>query len=286
MRLKYNDQSHIYTLDGKRCKGVTSVAKIPDDDFNIVRWRSQRMALGVARRPALIEAITAHHTDLDKLDDLIEEAVTAGGGSDAAEWGTAVHRVTERIDGSLELLETPMVKDVRDKWLGLLEVAGLEIVPELRERVVVYPRHYICGKFDVLARVLPGGQIAQVHPDLVGRFVIVDLKTGASSLRYPSSTCIQLALYAHAPLMAGQWPELSGETEMFESMPKVYDPSPDYGYVVYIPPPSAPEEWAEPGVYEMDLAIGWRAVEGICWPALKWRALKAGALRQQMVRWA
>lgn len=281
MLLKYNDASHGYWLDGKRCKGVTSVAKIPEDDFNIVRWRSQRMAYGLAMRPTLLEAIAAHHSDDEKLNDLIEQAITAGGGSDAAEWGTAVHRVTERIDGTLELLETPLVKDVRDKWLGLLEAAGLQIVPDLRERVVVYPQQLICGKFDVMALVLSGGAVARAHPELVGRLVTCDLKTGKSAIKYPHSTAVQLALYSHAPLLAGQWPELSGETSSFTNMADL-GLYPDLGFVVFIPPP---ESELRAGVYEVDLAIGWRAVEEICWPAIKWRKVKADRLRHQIVTW-
>lgn len=283
MKLTYNDETHVYMLDKKRCKGVTSIAKIPEDDFNIVRWKTRKIVAGMVIRPTLLEAIAAHHTDDAKLDDLCEQALTAAGGADAAEWGTAVHRVTERIDGSLELLETPMVKDVRDKWLGLLAAAGLEVIPHLRERVVIYPGRKICGKFDLLARVLPGGHIARRHPELVGRLVVCDLKTGKSSIKYPHSTAGQLALYAHAELLAGQWPELSGETETFEQMQEVYAPSLDFGFVIFIPPP---ETELRAGLYELDIARGWKAIEKIAFPALAWRRIKADQLCSPVLVWS
>ena len=41
MHLKYNDRQHAYWLDGSRCKGVTTVAKIPDDTYNLDQWRKR-----------------------------------------------------------------------------------------------------------------------------------------------------------------------------------------------------------------------------------------------------
>jgi hypothetical protein len=35
MKLTYRDDGHEYYLNGRRCKGVTTTAKIPDDLYNL-----------------------------------------------------------------------------------------------------------------------------------------------------------------------------------------------------------------------------------------------------------
>lgn len=273
-KLKYNDESHIYTLavdGGKavRTKSVTTLAKIPDDSFNLVRWKTRQIAIGLAKSPHLIESVAAHHTDRDKLDDLCEQALTASGADAAAEWGTAVHRMTERIDGNLVMIETPLMLKVVDTWNALLHEAGLELVPELMERVVVYGEPRICGKFDRIVR-----------NKATGKLHVADLKTGASAIRYPHSVATQLALYANAPYLAQSWEGLSGETTVFEPMPAELDK--EVGYVIYMPAhQDEPHEMN--GVYAIDLALGWRAVKEIIWPTLKWRAVKPDRLLQQVV---
>lgn len=287
LELKYTDSIHAYylTLDaddvqtwggrvkkGARCKSVTAVAKIPDNQEGIVKWRMRRLAVGLARSPQIIESVAAHFTDDAKVNDLIEEAMIVGGGNVASESGTAAHRVTERTDLGEDMILTSRAEDVQTRWLALLEIAGIEIVTHFVERCVVYPAQLICGKFDRVGRVLPGGTIARLYPELVGKLVMLDLKTGKGATKYPHGTACQLALYANAPLMADFWSGLDGLVTKFDPLPEELDRN--VGFIVSI-------TTEESAIYSLNIAAGWRAIERVIFPAVAWRKVpKADLVRR------
>lgn len=284
MKLRYKDETHEYRLTlpadeaeawgvdpytNVRCKSVTKVAKVPEDTFNLERYAQRKLAVGLAVSPHLVESAAAHHTDKGKLNAIVKEALIAGGSQLKSEAGTTAHRITERIDQGDELIMTATAAKVRERWLGLLELAGIEIDASMVERCIVYPALRICGKLDRFGRVIAGGALAEQKPDLVGKLVTVDLKTGDGAVKYPHSTACQLALYSHAPLVAIPWAGIEGETSEFEPLPADLDP--DCGVVV-----SMTDD--ESAIYELDLALAWRCVERIIFPALKWRAVSKGRL--------
>lgn len=253
MQLKYNDRQHAYWLDGKRCKGVTTVASIPDSRFAIEQWRGRQVVRGMALTPSLVErAAVANWDDKDTLNTIAEEALVASKSHEARDRGTAAHRITERIDLDELVVDTPLARQVQAAWKKALDDAGLEIMPEYVERIVVYPDRLLAGRFDRIAR-----------RKFDGTLCILDLKTGAGAIKYPHSTAIQLALYANAPLIAGQIPGDGGSTDQFASMPSV---SKTVGYVVHMPS----DELVE--VHPIDIGAGWEAAEQIVFPTLDWRA--------------
>lgn len=289
MKLRYNDKAHGYwlTLDeadaatwgtapfnGARCKSVTAIAKVPEDTYNIDRWQKRMVAIGLAKSPHLLESVAAHKDDKSKLNELCEMAQVAAGTDEASERGTTAHRITELVDGGIDFIPTPTALRVAERWRALIEAAGIEIVPDLMERVVVYPVQRICGKFDRMGRVLAGGAVAARYPHLVGKLVTLDLKTGSGAVKYPHSVATQLATYANAPLIAGAWEGLDGETTSFEPLPAELDRS--IGLIVHL----TEDEGA---VYEIDLAIGWRCVEKLIFPTLRWRAIPARDLIGKVV---
>jgi hypothetical protein len=79
MKLKYNDEQHAYWLDGKRCKSVTTVAKIPDDLYRLQMWEKRQVAIGLATSHDLLEAVAAHVDDDDYLNGLCEKAKELAG---------------------------------------------------------------------------------------------------------------------------------------------------------------------------------------------------------------
>lgn len=254
MKLTYNADQHAYRLDGKRCKSISAVAKIPDDDWNLSQWRQRMVLLGVAMSPALGTRAAAHHDDKSTLNQLVEEALTVARAHDAAGMGTASHRIAERVDLNLPVVETEHGTAVTTAWRKALESTGLEIVPELVERIVVHPPHLIAGRFD---RV--------VHDTCANKLRVLDLKTGASAMNYPHAIACQLALYAYAPLMADLNGE-SGSTEKFTRMPDI---DREVGLVVHMP------NEQEAVVYEVDIAAGWQCVINVILPTLEWRKRKA-----------
>lgn len=289
MKLRYNDKAHGYWLtideadavefdtepvNGARCKSVTAVAKVPEDTYNIDRWQKRMVAIGLAMSPHLLESVAAHKDDKSKLNDLCEMAQVAAGTDQASERGTTAHRITELVDGGVDFIPTPTALRVAERWTALLEAAGIEIVSDLMERVIVYPKERICGKFDRMARVLPDGAIAQAYPDLAGMLATTDLKTGSGAISYPSSVLTQLALYANAPRLAGAWDGLDGETTKFEPLPA--DLNRDHGIIVHL----TEDEGA---IYIVDLALGWRAVSTLIFPTLRWRAIKPADMIRKVV---
>jgi hypothetical protein len=143
-----------------------------------------------------------------------------------------------------------------------LDDAGLEVVPEYVERIVLHPERFIAGRID---------RFCLRKTD--GKFVVVDLKTGDNAVRYPHSIAVQLALYANAPLMAGPIPSGGGTTRRFESLPELFDRQ--VGYVVHMPTEAQAE------VVEIDIKAGWDIVNQAVFPILDWRARK-NLCRQQI----
>jgi hypothetical protein len=253
VKLTYNDRAHSYHLDGKRCKSISAVAKIPDDTFSLDSWRKRQILIGVGIRPELAEQAAAHHDDREILDRIGEEAMSAAKSHQAAARGMAAHRITERIDLAEMIIDSPQARAVKAAWERALAIAGLEIVPDLIERIVVYPDRNIAGRFDRFARRKDDGRI-----------VPLDIKTGQSAIKYPHATVVQLALYANAPLMAGPISRDGGTTEQFEPLPDI-DRS--IGYVVHMP------DDEQVNVVGVDLEAGWRAAQ-TCFDVLDWRASK------------
>jgi hypothetical protein len=249
VKLKYNDDKHAYWLDGVRCKGVTSIAKIPDDTYNLEQWRARSIVSGMARDPLLIERAQAHHDDRDILQDIASKAMDAARTHEASERGRNTHRIIERHITGADIIDTPHSRAVTKAWDKAMDAAGLTVVAV--EQIVVHPAYNIAGRFDVLAKRLRGGKLA-----------VVDTKTGASAVKYPHSASIQLGVYANAPFVAGKL-DWRGETEEFEKMPDGIDKK--YGYIVHMPTPEAVE------VLRLDIGAGWDIFKTAILPVLEWR---------------
>jgi len=254
MKLKYVDSNHGYYLDGKRCKGVSTTAKLLDDTYDLDRWRKRMVAKGVAMSDELVEAINGLDQD-DKagLDELAEQAINLAGASLAAEEGTRQHGITEKHDRGEEH-DDPITAQ---RWATVLKKAGLVPVTEYIERCVVWPDQRICGRFDRFGRRLSDGKL-----------VCLDLKTGSSAVRYPHATVLQLSLYANAPLMAAEMEEYEpGKfvTETFSPLPPDLDR--EVGYMVHLPADG------DAGVYSVNLKLGAKAASEIIFPALRWRSI-------------
>jgi len=179
--LAYNDETHAYwlTLPGgkkRRAKNVSSVAKVPDDPYNLTAWGKRQVAIGLASRPDLVESVAAHWDDKTKLNDICTQASDAADARKAATAGTTAHRITERVDLGEAVLDTPLAKRVATMWTDLLAGNGLTVVPDMVERVVVHPDRYVCGTFDRLVRTRDG------------RLLIADIKGLATNTPIPTPT--------------------------------------------------------------------------------------------------
>lgn len=169
---------------------ATTVAKTLDDEGSLTKWAQRLTAAGLARRPDLLALVASklgpdgdipeqHKGDIQRLCD---EAKEHGGGSRAANLGTALHSLTELVDlGHDVYIPNDMQADI-DAYRQAVqpfEVLGIE-------QFVVLDEHKIGGTFDRLWRL----------PD--GRVVIADLKTGRDLSYSWKSISVQLAVYANA----------------------------------------------------------------------------------------
>jgi hypothetical protein len=251
-KLSYSDSSHAYWVNGTRAKGVTSVAGLLDDTYNLQQWVKRNVALGMALDESLAQRAIAYHQDKGALGDVAEDALRAAKAHQAAERGSAIHRTLEAHDLGEAIIDTEANRALRRAYDKALESAGLIVVPEYVERIVLYPTQMIAGRFD---------RIFKRRRD--GKYVIGDIKSGASAVKYPHKTAIQLALYANAPWMAAPIPSWGGKTEEFEHLPDKLDLK--WAYVIYTPDEHTVE------VLKIEISHAFDMVKKSIFPALEWR---------------
>lgn len=155
-----------------------------EDTYNLSKWQQRMVALGLARRPDLLLAVSAHHDDKDRLNALCQEATEAAAASSAATTGTALHRLAERLDQG-ETVDIPTAAKA-DLDAYRAATAGMQWLHV--ERMTVNDTLKVAGTPDRIGLTPTGGLP-----------VIADLKTG--SIDYGiGKIAMQLALYAHSDL--------------------------------------------------------------------------------------
>ena len=119
---------------------VTTFARSIADTYNLTEWAKRNVALGMAQRSDLVAM--AHgltHDDKAAMKEVVEAAEEASGANERRRLGTAIHRMCERVDaGELPLDQVPDAQraDVA-AYRARLDTAGVEVLPELIERICV-----------------------------------------------------------------------------------------------------------------------------------------------------
>ncbi len=224
--------------------GVQSVTNLLDgfeDQRGLQMWEQEGFAYGLAKQPSLFEEIALLAAEADRAgvdfsrlgqsDDpeiaehgkRIRLAITGGNDRDAAEVsivgrakqaagfnearqaGTNRHQAWEHFCKTGELIGTPAMREQISAMYALLQDAGLEIVPELAERVIRNTAIGVAGRFDnalrtvrELAIELNPGQMYRVSANTL---IMGDLKTKRRPHRSFASVEGQLACYARADYM-------------------------------------------------------------------------------------
>lgn len=217
---------------------ATTIAGTLSDRYALEAWAQRNTVRGIGLRPDLY-ALAASSTADDKstLNRIVKQAQEAAHASSSANLGTALHRLTERIDTG-ELLDVPgeWRADV-DAYLGTFADNGLKI--HSIESIAVDPGLGVAGTFDRIV-------------ELNGSLYIADLKTGANTITYGTGEiAIQLALYAGSSHMwNGEHMALaSGHgTYGYTAMPPVNQ---DVGLIIHLPIGSG-----TCNLYWVDLEVG------------------------------
>ena len=166
---------------------VTTVANTLADRYGLEQWAQRNTVLGIGLRQDLY-ALAASSTPDDKsqLNNIVKQAQEAAKAKSGANLGTALHKLTERVDrGDTLTIPTAWAPDV-DAYCQTLADHHIQIHPEWIERIVVNPEYGVAGTLDRLVTL--HGQAA---------LVVADLKTGKDAIKYGSTEmAIQQALYA------------------------------------------------------------------------------------------
>lgn len=201
-----------------------------DDTNGLMKWMSRQVALGMGQRKDLVlAAAAADPADKRKLGEIADKAAEHAKGliGDAAETGTALHSLTERIDRGerLGIIPGEYKADIEayKRATESIEFIGIETFR-------VHDDWKVAGTAD---------RIGIVH----GVPTIMDIKTG--SIDYPHKMAMQLAVYAHSVPY-----DIATDS-------RGQDPQPvslNHGIIIHLP---AGQGICE--LYEIDIARGWGA---------------------------
>ena len=203
----------------------STLAKACDDTSNLIDWKARTCAKGIVSQEHLIAAASAASID-DKgaWRDILEQGLTASGGTKGRTMGTAVHTATEEADYGRDISHLPegVFNDVQ-AYRSQMRQRNFE--PLAAELFVVNDELKAAGSFDRLI----------LHPPSE-RAAILDLKTSSnpSSAKWSAvSWAIQLAVYANSVPYCHErgrlsWGDLGLPT-----------PNTDYGVIAHIVPGSS-----------------------------------------------
>ena len=240
--LKYNNveiprdrfgRPMVLSPDGKKRIGyrrTTTFVKSLDDMSGLMKWMSRQVALGMGQRKDLmLAAAAADPSDKRKLGEIADKAAEHAKGitGDAAETGTALHALTERIDRGERLGVVPAEYkadiEAYKRATENIEFHGIEVFR-------VYDPWQVAGTADRIGT-------------LNGRTMIMDIKTG--SIDFPHAMAMQLAMYARSvPYDIVTETRGADEREIDRS----------YGVIIHLPAGQGRCD-----LYEIDIAKGWGA---------------------------
>jgi hypothetical protein len=200
-----------------------------EDKYNLQQWELRQCSIGLADRPDLLLAVSAHRDNKEELDKITRKAREAAKSSAASTTGTAVHALCERVD--------------RGRPLGIVPASAKADV-EAYQAETSFLEHVHIEQFSVHDELRIGGT-----PDRVAKWgstlYIADLKTGKDIVLGALKIAMQLAVYAHSvPYFA-------------PGIRKGYDGWVDKDEAIVI---HLPAGQAKPKLYFVDIAAGWAAV--------------------------
>jgi PD-(D/E)XK nuclease superfamily len=228
---------------------TTTFVSALEDTYNLNRWQQRNVALGLAERPDLLLAVTNSRDDKTKLNKLCDDAAEAAKARSAANIGTALHGITERLDRGDDIGTIPAdyAPDIAAYQTATAHLDMIHI-----ERFMVLDTWRIGGTPD---RII----------ELDGKRRILDLKTG--NIEYGiAKIAQQLAVYARSMLYDPATRERAyAEVEN------------DWGIVAHLPAGQG-----QCRLYRIDLEAGWRGVRLSKW-VRDWRAQKFDHFATELV---
>ena len=211
---------------------ATTYIDVLDDKYNLQQWEKRMVALGLADRPDLLLAVSAHRDDKKALDRITADAKEAAKAHAAATTGTALHALTEILDAGGTLPPLPATATAS---LDAYAAATADLTAVMVEQFCVLDTLQIGGTPD---RVV----------DYQGRRYIADIKTGSIDFG-ALKIAMQLAIYARSHT----YDIPTGERGIHEA-------STIRGIVIHLPSVDDPAD-ARCDLHWVDLEAGWQAVQ-------------------------
>jgi hypothetical protein len=209
-----HDPSDDHSSTRKRGRGTfysraSSVGKPIEDWFQVHEAQLDRLVFGMGRRPELAaqaQLIQAWETDRDKIRAIRKEAITAGGGLEAAIRGTVFHELAEqrfswRLGGYDHMHLADDMAQGLDVLARLLE--PFEVLDT--ETFVVWDEHRIAGSYDMrlrlrrpirIERVAKDGTVTLLAELEPGEVIVADLKSGKDRKYHGPTYGVQQLPYA------------------------------------------------------------------------------------------
>lgn len=227
--------------------GVTTIARVLEDEYNIYQWKLRQAAWGQAHSPHLIAlAGAAAKDDRKTLNEVVEKSLEVAS-DHKADLGNALHNILARVDAGMDVSEVPeYFRPFILSYSAELNRHGWDIIPEFIERSIVCNRYNIDGI---------GDRWVQRKSD--GLITYMDIKTGDDPGKYPHKPTIQLALCANADAA------IDHATGAQVPMPPVCK---DFALVMHIDPTIGEAKLLRCD----DIMLGWAAVR-LAYETRKWR---------------
>jgi hypothetical protein len=232
----------IVPAKGGKAKPYTrssSAAKTIEDTYNLELWARRNVAFGMAVDASLVARVLAiggdpgswNESQRKAVAQVVTDAENAAQAHKAADIGSAVHKLTERVDLGEIVPAGPYEADIQ-AYVNALIVAGLAVT-HVECRMV-------CDSLEM------AGTADRLVQDDDGNARIADIKTGRSVDFGGLGWGAQLAAYAHGELY-------DVETDQRIATPQL---DTEVGYIIHLP--------AGQGrctIYEVDLVAGYKAAQ-------------------------
>jgi hypothetical protein len=221
----------------------TTYIDVLDDRYNLELWKIRQTAVGLADRPDLLLAVTAHRSDKKRLDAICDEAREYSLSTAAATTGTALHALSQIVDRGGDL---PVIPESVAADLDAYREATRTLRVVAMEQFGVHDQRKVAGTWD---RVV----------EHRGRRILADLKTG--SIDYSmSKIAMQLAMYSRCQVY---------DVTTGTRTPLKVDQS--NGLIIHLPAGSARCD-----LIWVNLRDGWEGIE-LAGQVREWRRRKVGS---------
>ena len=178
---------------------ATTVAGYLDDKQGLIDWSAAMVAFGMAKSPALMAnfQLLDWHEDKGKVKEMLGKAKDLGGGSEAADTGTAFHKVIEMYHLGREIDRENLPAGFAETLAAYEQfLADWDLACVGTEIKIVDDEHRIAGTADLALKArqdieTPFGVIPE------GSGFIADVKSGSVSDYSGLSMGIQLGIYSH-----------------------------------------------------------------------------------------